>query len=283
MRNEYLDLLYLGWGERVLENQKVISLEDRVPKLKEKRKRKANRQFILFIMIFFTLILLIIYLQTPLSKVKVIKVEGAVNITEDTIVKLSGITTNTSFWKVEKEEVRARLNKHKLIKDVQIEKKFPHTVLIKVQEFKRVAYVFKNSSYYPILENGDLLPKQSQLIVPDAPLLMEWDDSELIQDMALQLKQLPSGITNAISEIHHTPVKTDDEQITVYMNDGFEVIATIHTFAQKMKSYPNIISQLDRNVKGIIHLEVGSYFEAYNKEEMEKRDEEIQKNEQAEN
>ncbi|MDQ0161640.1 cell division protein FtsQ/DivIB [Aeribacillus alveayuensis] len=266
-----------------MENQKVISLEDRVPKLKEKRKRKANRQLILFIMIFFTLILLIIYLQTPLSKVKVIKVEGAVNITEETIAKLSGITTNTNFWKVEKEEVRANLKKHKLIKDVQIEKKIPYTVIIKIQEFKRVAYVFKNSSYYPILENGDLLPKQSQLIYPDAPLLMEWDDSELIQDMALQLKQLPSGITNAISEIHHTPVKTDDEQITVYMNDGFEVIATIHTFAQKMKSYPNIISQLDRNVKGIIHLEVGSYFEAYNKEEMEKRDEEIQKNEQAEN
>jgi cell division protein FtsQ len=47
------------------------------------------------------------------------------------------------------------------------------------------------------------------------------------------------------------------------MNDGFEVSASIKSFSGKMAHYPSIISQLDPNKKGIIDLEVGSFFKAY--------------------
>jgi cell division protein FtsQ len=50
------------------------------------------------------------------------------------------------------------------------------------------------------------------------------------------------------------------------MNDGFEVRATLRTFSDKMVHYPSIISQLDPNKKGIIDLEVGSFFKAYESE-----------------
>lgn len=275
--------LYLGWGENRLEKEKVVSLEDRVPKLKQKRKQKENRQLITFVFIFFMLLLVIIYLQTPLSKVSTIKVTGAINVSEETIKKLSGITNETSYWKIKEEEVMDKIKTHEQIKEVQIEKKLPSTVIIKVEEFKRVAYVLTDSVFYPILENGGFLEEEATLKVPDAPILREWDKPELIQNMAQQLEKLPSSITNSISEIHHTPVETDDEQITVYMNDGYEVVATISTFAKKMKSYPTIVSQLDPEIKGTIHLEVGSYFEAYNKEEKDQQEEEKVDNEENEN
>jgi len=50
------------------------------------------------------------------------------------------------------------------------------------------------------------------------------------------------------------------------MNDGNEVSATIRTFAKKMSHYPSIIGQLDPNQKGIINLEVGSFFKSYESE-----------------
>jgi len=266
-----------------LKKEKVVSLEDRVPKLKQKRKQKENRQLITFVFIFFILILIIIYLQTPLSKVSNIQVNGAINVSGQTIKKLSGITNETSFWKINEDEVIEQIKKHEQIKEVQIEKKLPSTVIIKVVEYERVAYVLTDSVFYPILENGGFLEKETSLKVPDAPILTDWDDPELIQKMAQQLKKLPSSIVNAISEIHHTPVQTDNEQITVYMNDGYEVIATISTFAKKMKSYPLIVSQLDPSIKGIIHIDVGSYFEAYNKEEKEQLEEEKVDHEENEN
>lgn len=260
----------------------MISLEDRVPKLKEKHRQKANRQLIAFVSTFFLLILVIIYLQTPLSKVSTVRVEGAVNVPEETIKKLSGITSETSFWKIDKEEIISSIKKNKQVKDVVVQKQFPSSVILTIKENTRVAYVFKNSMFYPILENGDLLERQERLTVPDAPILMDWSKPELIQVMSKQLKKLPKSVSNAISEIHHTPTKTDQEQVTVFMSDGNQVIATIRTFAKKMKSYPKIVSQLDPNVKGIIHLEVGSYFEAYDKEQLKSENEEQTSNEGAE-
>jgi len=254
-----------------------------VPQLKEKRRQKANRQLIGFVFTFFLLILVIIYLQTPLSKVSNVEVEGAVNVGETTIIELSGITNETSFWKINEDEVIKSIKSNKQVNDVVIKKKFPSTVILSITENERVAYVFKDSMFYPILENGDLLEKQEQLKVPDAPILIDWDEkADLIQAMSLQLKELPESVSNAISEIHHTPNDTDSERITIYMSDGYQVLATIRTFADKMKSYPQIVSQLDPNMKGIIHLEVGSYFEAYNKEQMEGEAEEQSSDEQNE-
>ncbi|CAH0311033.1 Cell division protein DivIB [Peribacillus frigoritolerans] len=78
-----------------------------------------------------------------------------------------------------------------------------------------------------------------------------------------ELDKLPDEIQNAISEIHYAPTKTDEYHIVMFMNDGFEVSATSRTLYEKMIHYPSIVSQLDPNVKGVIDLEVGSYFKAY--------------------
>ena len=64
------------------------------------------------------------------------------------------------------------------------------------------------------------------------------------------LEQLPNEVLNSISEIHYDPKKTDHYHISLFMNDGNEVSATIRTFAEKMSHYPSIISQLDPNQKG---------------------------------
>lgn len=81
--------------------------------------------------------------------------------------------------------------------------------------------------------------------------------------MIRQMQKLPDSITNAISEVRYTPSNVDRDLVTLYMNNGFEVRASIPSFAEKMAHYPSIISQLDPKKKGVIDLEVGSYFKAY--------------------
>ncbi len=51
------------------ENEKIVNIEERIPKIKEQRKQKANRRLISFILLFFIMVLIIIYLQTPISKI----------------------------------------------------------------------------------------------------------------------------------------------------------------------------------------------------------------------
>lgn len=50
------------------------------------------------------------------------------------------------------------------------------------------------------------------------------------------------------------------------MNDGYEVRAVIQTLAEKLDYYPSIVAQIANLEKGVIDLEVGSYYRPFNEE-----------------
>ncbi|NSL50783.1 cell division protein FtsQ/DivIB [Calidifontibacillus erzurumensis] len=249
-----------------MSNNKVIAIEDRIPKLKQMRRQKANRRFILYISLFFVLMLIIIYFQSPLSKVQSIQVSGNIHVRSNEIIKLSGLQIGTNFWKIDLDDITKKVKEHEEISSVKVTRKFPNEIQIVVKEYERVAYLIKGTHYFPILETGKILKKDKLENIPvDAPYLMNWDQSEELQEMAAELRLVPPSILNRISEIHLTPEKADPLHITLFMNDGHEVSATIRDFANKIKNYPMIIEHLPKGQAGIIHLEVGSYFEAYGK------------------
>lgn len=260
--------------------KKVVSLEDRIPKLQQQRKQKTNRRLISFLSVFFLLILLVIYFQSPLSKVASITVKGNETVDSKKIIEMSRITTSSSFWNINTDKVKSAVKNHLQIKDVTVKKKFPNHIVLGIEEHESIAYLESDGTYLPILENGQVLKDRKETAPADAPVLINWKREEDINEMISELKQLPPGIFNSISEIHHTPDKTDHWLVRLYMNDGFEVIASVRTFSKKMYSYPAIVSQLDENSKGVIHLEVGSYFESY--EPLKKEEEENEKENETE-
>lgn len=250
-----------------LEKGKVVVLEERVPKLKQRRRQKVNRRLAAYIAFFFMLILSIIYFQSPLSNIQHIEVKGNQHVSAGRIIELSGLTNRTSFWKIKAEQVERAIESHPEIKQAKLKKQFPNTIVLYVKERRRVAYIEHKQTFFPLLENGQILTKNKpKMALSDAPILVNWKKGEDIQEMAGQLAQLPPYILNAISEIHYTPSDQDRYHITVYMNDGFEVSANMQNFAEKMLLYPAIVKQLNPNVKGVIHLEVSNYFKAYGEE-----------------
>ncbi|MBM6618544.1 cell division protein FtsQ/DivIB [Bacillus suaedaesalsae] len=263
-----------------MEKGKVLTLEERIPKLKQQRRQKANRRLIFYVSIFFLLIIGILYLQSPLSHVKNVEVKGNVHVLSDEIVSLSEINDKTSFWNLNTESITHKIKQNKQIKSVTIERKLPNSVGIVVTEMKRVAYAINDGKYYPILEDGNVLKSSESTSFPsDAPILMDWKPGEELQEMASELAKLSPAIVNSISEIHHTPEESDSVHITLFMNDGREVSATITDFAKKMSAYPAIVSQLNPELKGIIHMEVAYYFESYEQLEVEESNEETGKTE----
>ena len=93
-----------------MEKENVVSLEDRIPKLKQRRKKKANRRAIALLSVFFLLLIFVLYFLSPLSNVNKINVEGNVYTTENIIIDTSGLSTDTTIWKVDKEEIKQRLS-----------------------------------------------------------------------------------------------------------------------------------------------------------------------------
>lgn len=253
-----------------MDKRKIVSIEDRIPKLKHQRRKKANRRLIMLLALFFILIAGVIYFQSPLSKVKEITVSGNESYSYEHIVDKSGLSFESNVWKISKGEVEEKLEKIQEIKQATVDVKLPNTVSIKLEEYNRLAYISKGKNFYPVLENGNILgEKQIDEIPVNAPILIGFKEGKVLDEMIASLEELPEVVINSISEIHSQPVKTDKYLVKLYMNDGFEVNATLRTFSEKMTHYPSIVSQLDPTKKGVIDLEVGSYFKAYEAEEVE--------------
>lgn len=247
-----------------MDESKIVALEDRIPKLKEQRRRKANRRLIFMLFLFFTLIAVVAYVQSPLSHVKKVTVIGNEMYSTSELINKTGLSSKTNIWKVKTKEVVAKLTSLGEIKKASVKIQWPNTIMIQVQEHNRIAYLEKNKAYFPVMENGKVIKdRKTNEITGNFPILSDFKEGEVLDEMVTGLRNLPNEILNSISEIHYTPNKTDKYHISLFMNDGFEVSATISTFSEKMVNYPSIISQLDPNKKGIIDLEVGSFFKAY--------------------
>ncbi|MCC3357561.1 cell division protein FtsQ/DivIB [Bacillus sp. REN16] len=246
--------------------QKVVTIEDRIPKLKQRRKQKANRRLIMYITFFFFLLSGILYFQSPFSKIGDITITGNQNISSEQIISLSKLEVGTSFWKVDKDIVMQNIKKHPEIKEVKIEKILPNHIQLNVSELIRVGYISGQNSYYPILENGKIIDKPqefgSKSIPVDAPILVDWED-EALTLLAKELKKVQPSISKLISEIHHTPTEYDPLQMTLFMTDGYEVKATVRNFAKNITAYPTIISELDPALNGYIELDVVPTFIPY--------------------
>lgn len=250
-----------------MEKGKVVSIEDRIPKIKQQRRKKANRRLIFLLLLFFTLILLVIYFQSPLSHVKTIEIEGNYVYSDDELIPLTSLTANTNIWRVNEKGIEKKLANLPEVKSVKVKVTMPNRVIIKVAEYKRIAYIMKEKSYLPVLENGEIIKENKTAEIPaNAPILFGFSEGKELNGMIEELEKLPAEVVNSISEIHHTPKKTDSFHITLFMNDGFEVSATTQGFSEKMQHYPSIVSQLDPDKKGIIDFEVGSYFKAFEQE-----------------
>lgn len=245
--------------------KKIVSIEERIPKLKQERKKKANRRLIFYLSIFFFLISIIVYLQSPLSHVKTIEVQGNSFASDKEVINQSNLSKDSNIWMVDEPQVVKSISDNPIIKSVEVNRELPWTIEIKITEYNRVGYIKKNGVFHPVLGNGNVLTEVKQKSGNgDVPLLMGFTEKKYLHKMASKLEKLPESILNLISEVHWKPTDDNKNKVLLYMNDGYIVDATIRGFAEKMKVYPSIVSQLKPNSKGIIHIGVGAYFEAYN-------------------
>lgn len=248
-------------------DKKIVSIEDRIPQLKKARKRKANRRFVMYLTMILLLVLVIVYIQSPLSYVKSIDVKGNHRVEESEIIAMSEISMDENYWGVELEQAKDQILQHPEISSVEIDRKWYNGYDITISELARVAYIREGDYYYPILEDGTML-KDQQLDQPlgDAPLLHDFERPEMLTLLTEQLKKLPESINQLLSEIYWIPNEINNYKILVYTADGHEVLPPIRDFSTKIKLYPSIASQIQPNQEGVIHIDVGAYFQPYSSE-----------------
>lgn len=242
---------------------KIIDIEERIPNLKNKRKKKNNLRFIIFLVILGILLLFLLYFQLPLSHINKIKVTGEKVETQEYYIKHSGITEGEALWNFDRREVTESLGKLDTVKSVSVERVWLNNVEIKVVENKKVALLKTQDRYNFVLENGKVLPAREKVADFDLPILLNIVDDEFRGKLMKQLEKLKPSIRLMISQVEYTPTKANENLVQIYMNDGFEVKADVTNLASKMQYYPSIVAQLSKEKKGVINLEIGGYYNSF--------------------
>ncbi|ODG89845.1 hypothetical protein BED47_15675 [Gottfriedia luciferensis] len=246
-----------------MQENKIISLEDRVPVLRNKKRKKANMRLLVTILVFFSLLLCVLYFQTSIGSKIHLVINGNQLYSDKEIQKLADVSVDDSFLTIRSKRVVEQLESQNTIQSAIVHKRFPNKVEIDVKEFQPVGQGLFSGKKYLLLESGVLIKEKNSLGNTTAPDLVGWKQGDELQEMAAELEKMPQSIFHSISEIDYTPSKDDPLLITVFTNEGYEVRTTIRKFSNKMSNYPLILKSIPKDQKGVIHLEVGAYFSPY--------------------
>ena len=240
--------------------EKVIDIEERIPSMREKRRRRTNRKFIFVITIFTLALLVILYFQSPLSQINKITVNGTGLYGKTFYLEEVDLSVDKPLWGFKIKDTEKSIRKMDSVQDVTIARKWLRDVEVNITEWDPIAYIEEDGQYSLLLENGKVFSQNQLLPEEDAPILNGFTDSEHKKRMTAQLMKMESEVYQLISEIIYKGTADDTNNITVYMDDGYEIRAIISTFAEKMAYYSEITAQLHNHEKGVIDMEVGTYF-----------------------
>ncbi|MFC4712532.1 cell division protein FtsQ/DivIB [Planococcus dechangensis] len=240
---------------------KVIDIEERIPTLRERRRKRTNRKFAALLFIFVTLLLVLLYSQSTYSEIQSIEVNGAELFDGESYKQASTLQIGDSMWSFNSDEIEGLLETLVWVESASVQKKWLTSVEVEIEEFVEMGYLDQGNNYQVVLSNGVVLNQPVSNI--EGPIFSNFEDEAKREALVEQLVNTEPEVQNLISQIILDPEEERADYITIYMNDGNEIKAILSTLAEKINYYPSVTAQLE-DQKGVIDMEVGIYFRSFN-------------------
>ena len=205
-------------------------------------------------------LLLSIYLLTPLSTIKHIEVKGNVQTQADDIKQVSGIQdsdyTLSLLWNKEKHAEKIKSNHW--IESAKIDYKFPTNFTIEVKEFEIVGYYVTGEDHYPILSSGTIDSSPVNLLnLPETYLTVTFNDEQQVKELITGLSTISEDIKSQIQKIELAPSKATADLLKITMLDTDEILVPLSELSKKLPYYSKIKPQLAE--PSFIDMEAGIY------------------------
>ena len=207
------------------------------------------------------LVLLIsIYLLTPLSTLKHIEVKGNVQTQADDIKQVSGIQDSdyTLSLLLNKDKHAEQIKSNHWIESATIDYKFPTNFTIEVKEFEIVGYYVTGEDHYPILSSGTIDSSPVNLLnLPETYLTVTFNDEQQVKDLIAGLSSISEDIKSQIQKIELAPSKATADLLKITMLDTDEILVPLSELSKKLPYYSKIKPQLAE--PSFIDMEAGIY------------------------
>ena len=201
-----------------------------------------------------------IYLLTPYSTLKNIKVTGTVETNADQIKEASGIRDSdyTFDLLLNKDKHAEMIKSNHWIESASIHYQFPINFTIQVKEYGIVAYYVSGEDHYPILSSGTVETSPVSLVsLPETYMSVLFNDEQQVKTLIEQLAEISPEIKQAIKTIELAPTSVTSDLLKITMNDTDEVLVPLSELGKKLPYYSKIKPQL--TVPSGIDMEVGIY------------------------
>ncbi len=252
---------------------KPFSFSDHLPNFKAYRDKKLRKRLLILVVIFLVPLLGSLYYISPLSKVSAVVVAENPLTPKEALIESSQIVKNERLWPqfFARQRIATAIEKaNPRVKKATITLQQWNQLHLHVEEYSESAYLVKGNDYLPILENGTILQEPQKEVTKGRVIVENFTDETLILETLKQYKELPEEIQDAISQITYAPSKNNEELLTIFMNDGNQVIVGISKLADHMKYYLQVAKEMSE--KGVIDMEVGIYSYSYPSNETEEEE-----------
>ncbi len=205
-------------------------------------------------------LLLSIYLLTPLSTIKHIDVKGNVQTQADDIKQVSGIQDSdyTLSLLLNKEKHAEQIKSNHWIESAKIDYQFPTNFTIEVKEFAIVGYYVSGEEHYPILSSGTVESSPVNLLnLPETYLTVTFNDEQQVKDLITGLSSISEDIKSQIQKIELAPSKATADLLKITMQDTDEIVVPLSELGKKLPYYSKIKPQLSE--PSFIDMEAGIY------------------------
>ena len=205
-------------------------------------------------------LLLSVYLLTPLSTIKNIEVKGNSNTQVDDIKQASGIQDSdyTLALLLDKETYAERIKSNHWIESAKINYQFPTNFTIEVKEFDIVGYYVSGEEHYPILSSGTVESTPvDRLNLPETYLTVTFNDEQQVKELITGLSTISEDIKSQIQKIELAPSKATADLLKITMLDTDEVLVPLSELSKKLPYYSKIKPQLSE--PSVVDMEAGVY------------------------
>lgn len=246
----------------------TVPIGNKLPNLKKQRHWTTALRAGSLIMIFGIVLLIMVYLVAPVSKIKQIEVSGNKQVDRQSVLTATKVQQGKFMWQTwwQKKQINVTAQQaNPEIKNVKVEVTGLQTIKLIVSENKIVGFLKQNDDYYPILASGHV--KKNKLTQPQngQPVYDGFKSKQVLQKTVSQYSKLSATVKMGVSEIKFQPTKNDSQRLRIFMNDGNEVLIKYSKLEQKMPYYPSIAHSMSNN--GIVNLELGAYSYSYGSKE----------------
>lgn len=231
---------------------------------------------IILVLLFFSALLVFLYIQSPLSKIRSFEVAGANSLKPEQIIADSGLSIGMSLWKVRAGQVEQAIQgKNPLVGKVDLYVNYwSGKVTIALTEKKAVGLFLAQGKFYRLFADGTVL-QDTPANFPDVPVLssakgVSLGNGQKIQSAAFlqvanQLAAVNDNLLKQVSEIREADGRSWYKWI-IYMKNKDEIHTDEVNIEQVLQNYTQFREQLNGGGKppGVINFYQGKgWYDAY--------------------